>query len=120
MFRDIEQKERYRHPFNTPVFSKFGAPMGRMNIRGCENIGFRYCFYESVNFHCVRVPLNEGYDKGGAYWGIGQNLYCIHAFEHIEGTTVNYNAQFFVRADNREQAKKGAREYFGDMITFYR
>lgn len=120
MIKNIEDKEKYTHPFNMPVFNKYGAPLGRNNIQGIDDIKQRYDFYTSVHFHCVKVPLSEGYDKGGAYWGIGQNLYCIHAFEHIDGTPINYNAQFFARARCRTEAKALSREYFGDIITFYK
>lgn len=120
MINSLEKKEKYKHPFNTPVFNKFGAPMGRRNILGPDQDNFRYDFYKSVYFHCVKVPLNKGYDKGGAYWGAGDDLYCVHAFEHIYGTAVSNNAQFFVRAINRSEAKIEAKKYFGEMITFYR
>lgn len=50
----------------TDVCSKFGAPMGRLNI-GNKPTDKR--IFDS------RVPLdNGGYDKGGAYWGIPSNL----------------------------------------------
>ena len=45
--------------------SRFGAPMGRRSI-GKPPIHKRV-------FDCA-VPLSEGYDKGGAYWGHGDPL----------------------------------------------
>jgi len=118
-----EQYETFKHPFNAPTNSKYGAPMGRSNTQGPDDIKTRYNFYTCVNFHCVKVPLNEGYDKGGSYWGMndfGTSLYCVHAFQHIDGTANNFRAQYFVRAANRNEAKLEAKEYFGEMITFYR
>ena len=48
------------------VFSKYGAPMGRPDI-GTKP--------EDVRVFDCAVPLNSGgYDKGGAYWGIGYQL----------------------------------------------
>jgi hypothetical protein len=52
------------------VNSSYGAPMGR------------HCFGQThdADQHCVRlfrVNLDSGgYDDGGAYWGIGQQLWC--------------------------------------------
>jgi hypothetical protein len=48
------------------VNSKFGAPMGRMN-RGKID--------DSKRLFDRQVPLDSGaYDKGGAYWGLPNNL----------------------------------------------
>ena len=44
---------------------KYGAPMGRSNIGNKPlNKKIYDCF----------VPMNSAYDKGGAYWGIGNSL----------------------------------------------
>lgn len=62
------------------VNGKYGAPMGRTNVgsqpitvvRG--NAG-RICKCDQVRVYDKRVPMSEpGYDKGGAYWGIGREL----------------------------------------------
>lgn len=61
------------------VSSKYGAPMGRANvgsqpvtvIRG--NAG-RICKCDQVKVYDKRVPMQYGYDMGGAYWGIPHNL----------------------------------------------
>ena len=51
----------------TNVDCKYGAPMGR------ENIGEHpFKFLERV-YDCA-VPLTDGYDNGGAYFGIGNQL----------------------------------------------
>lgn len=47
-----------------PVNCKYGAPMGRQG-KGTEPDGKTFD---------TPVILNEGYDKGGAYWGLPNNL----------------------------------------------
>lgn len=51
-----------------------------------------------------RVRLYDGacYDKGGAYWGNGQPLYCAWGESDTE------QCQLFIRADSREGAKIAA------------
>lgn len=114
----------YIKPFNRPIGYNRGAPMGRYNELGPEYLKSRQDFYNSVHFHCVKVNLNtRGYDKGGAHWGHvieRDHLYCIYAYLHIDGTPWNYEAYFFTRAKNREEAKQDAKKYFGNSITFYR
>jgi hypothetical protein len=69
-----------------PVDCKFGAPMGRPGIT--EN--------PEARVRLFRVQLPEGYDRGGAYWGIGPpSLYCAWG----DGFRV------FVRAYAPEEAK---------------
>ena len=63
-----------------------GAPMGRANAR-LEG----KCRLQRVHF------IDGAYDNGGAYWGMGLPLYVA---EDCEGN------QAFVRAKNREEAKK--------------
>jgi hypothetical protein len=64
----------------TPVNCKYGAPMGRPNI-GTEPITVtrgrngRICKCDQVKVYQKRVHLIDGYDQGGAYWGIGKPLY---------------------------------------------
>lgn len=64
----------------TDLNTRFGAPMGR------SNVGVRPHTFTSgktgkifkknqVKIYTKRVVLNEGYDNGGAYWGIGKPLY---------------------------------------------
>ncbi len=48
-----------------------GAPTGR------PNVGFR--FADQAKVYRRHVPLNkQGYDRGGAYWGIGKALYVYY------------------------------------------
>ena len=79
-----------------------GAPMGR---------------HSSVNLSgkCKLQPLpmyDGAYDRGGAYWGIGETMWVC---EDSEGS------QMFVRARSRELAKAQVRLANNDEeITFYR
>jgi hypothetical protein len=64
----------------TPVNGKFGAPMGRSNIgiRPTTITSGPHCRIfkkNQVKVYRRRVHLSEGYDIGGAYWGIGSPLY---------------------------------------------
>lgn len=74
--------------FNTivcPVSGKFGAPMGRRDNKnvseepatGAGQLYFKciqICWDTMPHFDRV-VPLDSGgYDKGGAYWGLGSPL----------------------------------------------
>lgn len=62
----------------TKVDCKYGAPMGR---QGVAPVGFgSHCNVNEMStrlgkrvFDCA-VPLVDGYDKGGAYWGAPSNL----------------------------------------------
>lgn len=58
--------------------------------------------------HC---PIDsQGYDRGGAYWGLGQRLYwCGNKDGDID---------YFFRARNRKDAKAKVREDYPDA-RFY-
>lgn len=72
----------------TDVSSPYGAPMGR---RGATDLD------TSAPLALHRVPVNsQGYDRGGAYWGVGAPLYEV-LDRGGEG--------FFLRAENRADAK---------------
>lgn len=89
------------------VSCRYGAPMGRRNIRevdpGC-----------AVQFHLRRVPFVDScYDRGGAYWGGPANLWrAYHCSE--EGVV-----EIFVRARSREEAKEQVKEDYMYAV-FYR
>jgi hypothetical protein len=70
------------------VSSKYGAPMGRRNIGEPPENEKCFLFW---------IPLNSGgYDAGGAYWGLGQRIYCAcDAAGEFMAT---------IRADNRQAA----------------
>lgn len=48
------------------VNTQYGAPMGRAN-KGTKPT-------DKTKVYDKRVPLVDGYDDGGAYWGIGREL----------------------------------------------
>lgn len=54
----------------TKVNTKFGAPMGR------HNVGYDKPKDKRI-FDCA-IPLTEGYDNGGVYWGIGPQLRVMY------------------------------------------
>lgn len=62
---------RQPFPYNVKVSGKYGAPMGRTDhIGGPDYTG---------RLNVRPVPLNQGYDGGGAYWGVntgGEYLFC--------------------------------------------
>jgi len=65
----------------TKVNSAYGAPMGRRNIGKEPNTiirgnNGRICKKDQVKIYDKRVPMSRcgAYDKGGAYWGIGNRL----------------------------------------------
>lgn len=71
------------------VSSRHGAPMGRRS--------FPYLATEAGKIHLQHVPINSGgYDRGGAYWGLGQRLWFA--------MDQDGNSQYF-RARDRETAK---------------
>jgi|SRR5690606_27260087 len=56
------------------VSCKYGAPIGRQECKGDPDAPYR--------FRVFRVHLDaDGYDDGGAYWGIGRPLYCAVAVD---------------------------------------
>ena len=63
----------------TDVNTKFGAPMGRNNV-GIEPLTItsgNNCKISKSNQIAIydkKVVLTDGYDNGGAYWGIGNEL----------------------------------------------
>lgn len=87
-----------------PVSCKYGAPMGRhagpANAQG-----------KSQRYNLVRVPLDSGgYDRGGAYWGVGAPLWYATNDERSE----------YFRARTRDAAKEYVREHVDVDATFYR
>lgn len=75
------------------VNSQHGAPMGRASYGSIPE-----CFPRSVRLFCVNLD-SQGYDDGGAYWGIGQSLWCAIG-EHDTGC----QSRAFTRAGSREEA----------------
>jgi len=50
----------------TKVYTQYGAPMGRFNVGNKPK--------QKTKIYDKRVVLYDGYDKGGAYWGVGSEL----------------------------------------------
>lgn len=77
--------------FITQTNSRYGAPMGR-------HTGPHFVDVNAGRLYLRRVYLNNGgYDRGGAYWGVGTPLYEV--LDH-DGNG------FIFRAPNRYCAKK--------------
>lgn len=63
----------------TKVSTKYGAPMGRHNkgtrptliTSGKSN---KIVKRNQITIFDCAIPLTSGYDKGGVYWGIGDEL----------------------------------------------
>lgn len=75
------------------AYSKYGADIGRGDDTPADP-------GVSIKLHLTRMRIDAGgYDTGGAYWGIGDHMYCA------EGETDTESARIFVRAKNRQDAK---------------
>lgn len=75
------------------VDCKYGAPMGRSSYGSIPE-----CFPRSVRLFRVNLD-SQGYDDGGAYWGIGQPLWCAIG-EHDTWC----QSRAFTRAGSREES----------------
>lgn len=80
-------KTKRSHNVTPKVSCKYGAPMGRLNVGvllPCGRVqtevlidGVWYTKKLSKRkIYTKSVPLTDGYDRGGAYWGIGTPLMC--------------------------------------------
>lgn len=104
-------------PFKLKLDCSRGAPMGRCEGLYVEGGYFRgtTCLssdHAPVKMHLARVPINSGgYDAGGAYWGLGDPLYC--AWSEDPDLIV------YVRAHSRKKAKSEVLEDH-PFATFYR
>ena len=75
-----------------------GAPMGRANIGEVK-----HCAPGTV--HLFKVRMTDAYDLGGAYWGLGETLWCAYSPGYGEHAQPNYNERrAFTRAPNRRAA----------------
>ena len=88
----------------TPEVScKYGAPLGRRSTPILDT--------DAGRISLQKIPLDTGgYDRGGAYWGIGQPLYCA---QDQNGDTM------YFRAWSRDSAKHHVLENHPDA-RFYR
>ena len=73
--------------------NQYGASMGRRNQTDGKP--------ETLHLQELRM-VELAYDTGGAYWGMGEPIYC--AFSPVD-TENEYPVQVFVRAATREEAK---------------
>ena len=79
--------------FETKGYTQYGAQMGRKTDLPRDT---------TAKIHLQRVRLDSGgYDKGGAYWGIGAPLFCAwcNSEDGVEVLTA------YARAYDREHAK---------------
>lgn len=84
----------------TDVNSQYGAPMGRRDFIGDTGAPYK--------FRLFKVRLDSGgYDDGGAYWGLGEPLYCADSEPMADefGEYMGSDARHFIRAKSREHAK---------------
>lgn len=90
--------------FIRPVSCRYGAPLGR-------HTGPDFLNTAAGKLYLRRVPLDSGgYDRGGAYWGIGAPLWeCLDQ---------DGNGRIF-RASDRAAAKAAVLADFEDA-QFYR
>lgn len=86
----------------TPVNARYGAPMGRASLPLDPSQG-------KISLRRVRIN-SQGYDAGGAYWGIGQALWV--AMDQAGAT-------HYFRAPNRDKAKAALCEMVPGIV-FYR
>ena len=70
------------------VSSRYGAPMGRSGDTPSN-------LQDAKRLHARHQGGGDGYDKGGAYWGLPSNVYGVWA--HIDGETICA----YVRANSR-------------------
>lgn len=88
------------------VNCQYGAPMGRPEY-------IKYELPEGVKIRLFKVKLNsQGYDDGGAYWGLGKPLYCAQAV---------YDSDYreFFRCNSRDEAKEMVKQRIKNA-KFYR
>lgn len=97
------------------VDSTYGAPMGRPShdsFTDRRGRTFQITVTETARpFSLQRVALSSGgYDRGGAYWGLGAPLYWYDSGTGIDG---------YVRGNSREAAKAAVRAMH-PKARFYR
>lgn len=94
------------HDPTPKVNCRYGAPMGRPTRAQGDVLP------SDPPMYLRRIPIDSGgYDRGGAYWGLGQPLYwaCNH----------DADVELFFRAPNRVSAMLMVREDYPDA-RFYR
>jgi hypothetical protein len=93
------------YPWEPCAFNQYGASMGRRED---------FTTLDGRKLYLRRVCLDSGgYDKGGAYWGSGEPLFCAWDDGWYDGQEVE-PIERYLRAPDRNAAKsqlKGARFY---------
>jgi len=90
------------------VNGKYGAPMGRYDVFDLKN-------GDELTFYIRRIRLDkQGYDIGGAYWGLGDKLYvnytpCGKYKEY-------YRSRIKPRYTIRKVAKINNQIYIGELV----
>lgn len=95
----------------TPQLSgKYGAPMGRHVGSPANNNKPHAC----GPIYCRKLALHEGYDVGGAYWGIrprGVALYCVYdcaqPLAYLDATSRTDALRQYYAADGIEYPARG-------------
>lgn len=83
------------NPF-PPVSGKHGAPMGRMGDAPGN-------FIDAPKLYATHQGGGDGYDRGGAYWGLPSNVWAVWL---PKGEAVTY-----VRASSKADATRQVREW---------
>jgi hypothetical protein len=89
--------------------NQYGASMGRSSVTEGK----------PERLHLQKVDIDSGgYDRGGAYWGIGHPIWCAFSPNNTEN---EYRIEVFVRAPDREAAKGKVRTRLnGSGWTFFK
>lgn len=88
-------------PYETNGIRSFTNDAGEKVVTGAQ-MGRKICLpdsYHSEPLNLHKVKLTDGYDAGGAYFGLGTPLYCAFG----------YGVEIYVRANDRTEAKKKAK-----------
>ncbi len=99
------------------VHAAHGAPMGRVDYKGDYEFPYKLALFQ------VRM-VDGDYDDGGAYWGGGMGLdplYCARCEAQWDAELQDDApcVRMFIRAPNREAAKKMVLETYHNA-RFYR
>ena len=87
-----------------------GAPMGRVDVPAPRDFEYKMRLY--------KMNLDSGgYDRGGAYWGHGEPMYCAEADDR--GEDVEELPIMYLRAKSRDEAKSIVRESY-PYVSFFR
>jgi hypothetical protein len=92
------------------AFSQYGSSMGRSDWHGPSDLIGKFYLQKIIMCNCCGA-----YDSGGAYWGIGQQLYCgwcVDPMNHDE------QVRLFIRADSREEAAEKIKSTYKSALFF--